>query len=351
MLKRKLINVIGSMAFRRVSSTTEDPFVTADDALDEIVDARVDERLRRMSTTMSTSSPVSAATSRYGNAGFERYTGASSEDDSKVADWVLVVGGILVLLYLLNKVFNYIYFRAISNIDLANRHQDYGSARARFWRAVETILRHGWIPLWFTHRDIFHNAIRVNLDQEHQRVRLQNMMDQGNPVPNLRFQDMLHGHVIDTQPLRVEHRQVPMIGHNGQHQAQHQAQPVAMPQRAGQVLALPAPAAAQRGQQQAAAAAAVVHPNQPSPRPIALPTRTPVARFVRVPEGTRVVFEQNNARVNDENVVDRNHQPEVGRGIEMTDDGYLQPVRNYEIYQDPSPAVRRVNVAQNFPPG
>ena len=336
---------IVNMAVRR--TTTEDPFVTADNTLDELIDARLDARLRGWTTPSTAEAPVTAATRSATGGGssefFERHVrGPNPEEreDNSVADWVLIVGGIFVFLYFLNKVCNYIYFRAICNIDMANRHREYGSTAARFWRTVEVVLRHGWIPLWFTHNDIFHNAIRVNLDQEHQRVRLQNMMDQGNPVPMLRFQDMLHGHVIDTENRN---------GTMNRYEKQQQAQPVALPQRSGpgQALAQPVPAVGE-GVRQLANAAIAVPQNPPTPELI--PRKAPVARFVRVPEQTRIVFDDN-IRF-DRNTADRNHQPEVGRGIELTDDDYYeQPIRGFEIYRDQTPAVRRVSKAPVYQPG
>jgi hypothetical protein len=235
--------------------------------------------------------------------GYERLE--EVEEGGSVSDWVLIVGGILVALYLLHRVLSYVYFRAICNIDMANRHQGYAGWRARIWRTVELVLRHGWVPLWFTHQAIFHNAIRANLDQEHQRVRLQNMIDQGNPVPMIRFDDMLRGRQIEYHPQPPQQR----VDAGRQVAREVRRDNVALPQqnKDGQVAqAIPAQA-------------------------------------VQNDYGQRRAVQQQ------EHQAQAQDAGENGRGNDTTDDGYERP--RLMVYHDPTPVpVRRVNF-QGLPAG
>ena len=171
------------------------------DAMQHLIRNSVKEEIRGMVATMTPLTPrpsTTMATTTSFN--YDQLVASPHEEEegSSAVDWVMVIGGLMVFLYIMNRAIGYVYFRAVSYIDLGNRHQEFNNNwRRSFWRIVETVLRHAWIPLWFTHTEIFHDAVRANLDQEFQRLRLQNMIDQGNPIPMVRFRNMLQGNFID----------------------------------------------------------------------------------------------------------------------------------------------------------
>jgi hypothetical protein len=256
--------------------------------LGKLIRNAVKEEFKGMAATMSTARPSSSTTGYFGTS--ERLvSGGGEEEGSSVTDWVMAVGGLMVFLYVMNRVINYVYFRAVSNIDLANRHGAFYIYGIAFWRMIEIVLRHLWPPLWFTHNEMYHQAIRTNLDQEYQRVRLQNMIDQGSPVPVVRFRDMLHGNFVEDR--REQQR-------GGEDHGQCvQRQDVQLPRR--------------------------------------IVGQGPLQSILR-----QTIIRHN---INDENRVDRNQQQEVGRDIEPTDEGYEGYERpRVRVYEDSPAPVRRV---------
>ena len=120
------------------------------------------------------------------NIGNRRENKNNEEDDGQFTpELILWVGGALVCLHLINRSFRAVYYHATSQIDQAARDPQRQSWKTTFWYWTERVLRRAWIPLWFTHESIQHDAIKNNLENHVPRRRLQQLRALGNPGRNI----------------------------------------------------------------------------------------------------------------------------------------------------------------------